>query len=190
MEGAPPPTDFLTAALAHRRERRERRTLAERCRAVRLLVLDVDGVLTAGGICLAEPAAEHKVFHVRDGSALKLWHRAGHHSAVITGRSSPLVQRRAAELGIATVVQGAADKLAAWERIVAEAGLPPEAVACVGDDLPDLGPLCRSGLAVAVADACPEARWVADYITAAPGGGGAVREVVALILRCQGLWRD
>jgi 3-deoxy-D-manno-octulosonate 8-phosphate phosphatase (KDO 8-P phosphatase) len=175
----------MTSVLARQRQRR---TLLERCVAIQMLVLDVDGVLTQGDICLAEPEGELKRFHVRDGSGLKLWHRAGKRAAIITGRSSPVVDRRARELGIEEVVQGAADKETAWRRLAAAAGLPGEAIATVGDDLPDLGPLEASGLAIAVADACPEVRWLADHVTQAPGGRGAVREVIALILRCQGLW--
>jgi 3-deoxy-D-manno-octulosonate 8-phosphate phosphatase (KDO 8-P phosphatase) len=163
-------------------------SLADRCRAVELLVVDVDGVLTDGGIVYGNGGLELKHFHVRDGAALKWWRDAGKRSGLITGRTSPLVEVRAAELGVAFVVQGAADKLPAFRRMLAEAGVEPAAVCYVGDDLPDLPPLRRCGLAVAPADACAEVRADAHYVTRAPGGRGAVRETIELILRCQGAW--
>jgi 3-deoxy-D-manno-octulosonate 8-phosphate phosphatase (KDO 8-P phosphatase) len=166
------------------------KTLRQRCTAIELLLVDVDGVLTTGGIGYGSPELEIKQFHVRDGSGLKVWHRAGKRSGIITGRSSPLVERRAAELGIGFVVQGAADKLPAYRRLLSEAGVADEAVCYVGDDLPDVPPLCVCGLAVAVADACPEARASAHYITQTLGGRGAVRETIELILRCQGHWNQ
>jgi 3-deoxy-D-manno-octulosonate 8-phosphate phosphatase (KDO 8-P phosphatase) len=164
------------------------KTLRERCAAIELLIVDVDGVLTSGGIVYGDPELEIKRFHVRDGSGLKMWHRAGKRTALLTGRSSPLVARRAAELGIAFVVQGATEKLPAYRRLLDEAGTVDEAVCYVGDDLPDVPPLSTCGLVVAVADACPEARHVAHYITRAQGGRGAVREIIEWILRCQGCW--
>jgi 3-deoxy-D-manno-octulosonate 8-phosphate phosphatase (KDO 8-P phosphatase) len=164
------------------------RTLAERCRAIEMLVLDVDGVLTDGGIIYSDAGVEVKQFHVRDGSGLKLWHWLGKRAAIITGRTSHLVEVRAAELDIHPVIQGSVDKLAAYRRILAEEGLKPEQVCCVGDDLPDLPVLADCGLAVAVADGCPEIRAAAHYVTRAPGGRGAVREIIELILQGQGLW--
>jgi 3-deoxy-D-manno-octulosonate 8-phosphate phosphatase (KDO 8-P phosphatase) len=164
------------------------KTLRERCAAIEVLVVDVDGVLTAGGIIYGGADLEIKQFHVRDGSGLKHWHQAGKRSGLITGRSAPLVARRAAELGIGLVVQGAADKLPAYRNLLAEAGVTAEAVCYVGDDLPDVPPMQACGLAAAVADACAEARAVAHYISGAAGGRGAVREVIELILRCQGRW--
>lgn len=164
------------------------KTLCERCLAIEMLVVDVDGVLTAGGIVYGEPELEIKQFHVRDGSGLKRWHQAGKRTGLITGRRSPVVDRRAAELGIGRVVQGAADKRAALDAMLADAGVAAEAVCYIGDDLPDVLPLRACGLAVAVADACPEVRAEAQYITRTMGGGGAVRETIELILRCQGQW--
>ena len=163
-------------------------TLAERCRGVRLLVLDVDGVLTEGSIVYGSGGLEVKHFHVRDGSGLKLWKLAGRRSALITGRSSPMVDGRAAELGVDFVFQGASDKLPAYQRLLADAALPPSAIGYVGDDLPDLPPMRHCGLAAAVADGCREVRAAAHYVTRAAGGRGAVREVIELILRCQGEW--
>jgi 3-deoxy-D-manno-octulosonate 8-phosphate phosphatase (KDO 8-P phosphatase) len=155
-----------------------------------MLVLDVDGVLTDGSIIYGDNGVEVKAFHVRDGSGLKLWHQAGKQSAIITGRTSPVVEVRAAELGVQRVIQGAANKLAAFEELLAQTGLRPEQVGCMGDDLPDLPLLLRAGLAVAVADACTEVRSAAHHVTRAAGGRGAVRQVIELILRCQGSWNS
>ncbi len=165
------------------------KTLAERCAAIELLVLDVDGVLTPGTIVYDENGLEQKHFHVRDGSALKLWQRAGRQAAVLSGRSSRAVEVRAAELEIRIVEQGAAEKLTAFRRILTRAGARPEQTACVGDDLPDLPLLLNCGLGIAVGDACPEVLATAHHVTRAPGGRGAVREAIELILRCQGKWQ-
>jgi 3-deoxy-D-manno-octulosonate 8-phosphate phosphatase (KDO 8-P phosphatase) len=164
-------------------------SLSQRCERIELLVLDVDGVLTDGAIIYADIGVEVKAFHVRDGSGLKLWQLEGKRAAVITGRTSSVVEVRAAELGVAPVIQGAADKLAGFRALLREVPVPPEQVCYVGDDLPDLPVLRRCGLAVAVADACPEVRAAAHYVTRAAGGRGAVREAVELILRCQGRWQ-
>jgi 3-deoxy-D-manno-octulosonate 8-phosphate phosphatase (KDO 8-P phosphatase) len=169
-------------------------SLRERCTPVELLVLDVDGVLTDGGIVYTaggpdgQALGEVKQFHVRDGSGLKLWHLAGRRSALLTGRTSPLVDLRAGELGVTFVRQGSADKLAGYQELLRQAGVEAGATCYVGDDVPDVPVLGRCGLAVAVADACAEARAAAHYITRTPGGRGAVREVIELILRCQGRW--
>jgi 3-deoxy-D-manno-octulosonate 8-phosphate phosphatase (KDO 8-P phosphatase) len=166
------------------------KTLRERCSAIELLILDVDGVLTEGGIAYGHPELEIKQFHVRDGSGLHLWHRAGKRTGLITGRSSPVVAWRAAELAIGVVLQGEAEKMPAYRRLLAESGIADEAVCYIGDDVPDLPPMRECGLAVAVADACAEVRVVAHYITQTPGGRGAVREAIELILRCQGHWPE
>jgi 3-deoxy-D-manno-octulosonate 8-phosphate phosphatase (KDO 8-P phosphatase) len=126
---------------------------------------------------------------VRDGVGLRYWGNAGKHAAIITGRDSPMVRRRAAELGIARVVQGAANKSVALQSILKAADLRPQQAAAIGDDLPDLPALRSVGLGVAVADACPEVRAVANFVTTAPGGRGAVRETIELIMKCQGSWR-
>jgi 3-deoxy-D-manno-octulosonate 8-phosphate phosphatase (KDO 8-P phosphatase) len=164
-------------------------SLADRCAAIELLLLDVDGVLTDGSIVYTDDGVEVKAFHVRDGSALKLWQHAGKRAAILSGRTSRAVEVRAAELGIAPVLQGRADKLPAYRELLAEVKLRPEQVCFVGDDLPDLPLLRNCGLAVAVADAAAEVRADAQYVTRAPGGRGAVRETVELLLRCQGLWQ-
>ena len=165
------------------------KSLMERCRAVRWLIVDVDGVLTRGEISYAAvggaTTTEIKSFHVRDGSGLKLWHLAGLRSAIITGRSSPIVAHRAAELGFSRVFQGASDKMPALAAILREDGIDPSAICYVGDDEPDVPLLKHVGLAVAVADACPSARAAAHYVTTAEGGRGAVREIIERILRCK-----
>jgi 3-deoxy-D-manno-octulosonate 8-phosphate phosphatase (KDO 8-P phosphatase) len=165
-----------------------RPSLAERVRAVDGLVLDVDGVLTDGRIVYADDGAELKFFHVRDGSGLKLWQLAGKRAAVVSGRRSKVVEVRAMELGLSPVVQGAADKLPALAEVLAAWGLPPERVAAVGDDLPDLPVLRSVGVGIAVGDACPELAADADYVTTARGGRGAVREAVEWLLKAQGHW--
>jgi 3-deoxy-D-manno-octulosonate 8-phosphate phosphatase (KDO 8-P phosphatase) len=163
-------------------------SLSDRASRVELLLLDVDGVLTDGGIGYADDQTESKWFHVRDGSGLKFWQLAGKRAAIVSGRRSAVVDRRAAELGIEPVLQGCGDKLVAFETVLAATGFRPEQVCAVGDDLPDLPVLLRCGLAVAVADACPEVREAAHYITAVPGGHGAVRDAVEWVLKLQGKW--
>ena len=164
--------------------------LAARAAAVELLLLDVDGVLTDGGVVYLDDGRELKRFHVRDGSGLKLWRAAGRRAAIVSGRSSPAVERRAAELGIGPVLQGRDDKLAAFDEVLSATGLRPEQVCAIGDDLPDVPVLRRCGLAVAVADACAEARAVAHSVTAVPGGHGAVRDAIEWLLKLQGRWAD
>ena len=163
-------------------------SLADRLALIELLVLDVDGVLSDGRITYADDGAEIKAFHVRDGAGIRFWLDAGRRAAIISGRDSPAVARRAEELGIAHVFQGAGAKLPALRRLLADTGLEPSRVCVMGDDLPDLPLVRQVGLGVAVADACPELRAAAHYITRLPGGQGAVREVVELLLREQGLW--
>lgn len=164
-------------------------TLHERCARIELLLLDVDGVLTDGSIIYHEGRSEIKAFHVRDGSGLNLWRRAGKRAAIISGRRSANVKMRALELGVRPVVQGAADKLPAFEELLRGQEISAERVCAIGDDVPDLPLLRRCGLAVAVADACPEAIADAHYVTRSPGGRGAVREVIERILQAQGIWQ-
>ena len=154
----------------------------ERARRIRLLVLDVDGVLTDGRLYLSATGEELKVFHVRDGSGLVAAQRAGIVVAIISGRDSPAVTRRAAELGIRHVRQGVSDKGTELDRLLAELAATPAELACVGDDTPDLPMLRRAGLAVAVADAHPALREAAHWITPSNGGQGAVRDVCDLLL--------
>lgn len=159
--------------------------LLERARRIRLLVLDVDGVLTDGRLYFSSSGEELKVFHVRDGAGLVAVQRAGIMVAIISGRSSPGVERRTAELGIRLVRQGATDKAHELEALSARVGTAREEIACVGDDTPDLPMLRRAGLAIAVADAHPEVIEAADWVTKAPGGRGAVREACDLLLHAR-----
>lgn len=164
--------------------------LQERCERIEMLVLDVDGVLTDGRIVYSDGGEELKAFHVRDGSGLKFWMHLGKRVGIITGRSSPVVARRAAELGVTAVIQGAEDKRVAYDKMLHDQGLPSSAVCCMGDDLPDVPLLRLSGVGVAVGDACAEAKTAAHHVTSARGGRGAVREVVEWILQAQGRWRE
>jgi 3-deoxy-D-manno-octulosonate 8-phosphate phosphatase (KDO 8-P phosphatase) len=154
----------------------------ERARRIRLLALDVDGVLTDGRLYLSAAGEELKVFHVRDGSGLVAVQRAGITVALVSGRDSAAVSRRAAELGIRHVHQAVADKGAELDRLIAALAIEPAETACVGDDTPDLPMLRRAGLAIAVADAHPALVEAAHWTTAAAGGHGAVREVCDLLL--------
>jgi 3-deoxy-D-manno-octulosonate 8-phosphate phosphatase (KDO 8-P phosphatase) len=155
---------------------------------VRLLILDVDGVLTDGRIIMDHEGRELKAFDVRDGHGIKLLREAGIAVAVLTGRSSPVVQRRADDLGISWVRQGVYDKVAAFEEIARAIGVTDEETCFVGDDLVDISLLRRVGVPVVVADGVEQARRVALYVTAAPGGRGAVREVCDLLLEAGGQW--
>jgi 3-deoxy-D-manno-octulosonate 8-phosphate phosphatase (KDO 8-P phosphatase) len=158
----------------------------ERARAIRLLVLDVDGVLTDGRLFISAAGEELKVFHVRDGSGLVAIQRAGITVAIISGRDSPAVTRRAKELGIRHVHQGVADKGALLDRLLGELGIAAEETACVGDDTPDAPMLRRAGLAIGVADAHPALLAAAHWVTRSSGGQGAVREVCDLLLSAHG----
>lgn len=160
-----------------------------RARRVRLLVMDVDGVLTDGTMILSERGDELKAFNARDGIALALARRAGLKTALVTGERSPIAKTRGDRLGIDAVILGARRKGEALDELLAGFDLPAEAAAYVGDDLLDVPALQRAGLAIAVADAAPEVQAVAHLVTRTPGGRGAVRECVELILRAQGTWR-
>jgi 3-deoxy-D-manno-octulosonate 8-phosphate phosphatase (KDO 8-P phosphatase) len=164
-----------------------------RARNIRVLLMDVDGTLTPGYVCLQtfpdSSVAEMKMFHAHDGAGVKLASIMGLRTGLITGRDSPANARRAREMGMEFVIQGQPKKLESYKAILTRAGVTDEEVAYVGDDLPDLPLLGRAGLAVAVADAVVEVKRVAHYITTVPGGQGAVREVVELILKAQGKWK-
>ncbi len=164
--------------------------LEERCQAVRLILSDVDGVLTDGGIVFVGHGIEIKRFHVRDGLGIRLWRAAGYRFGLITHRSSQIVKLRAAELGIDILRQGTEDKCAALASVLQELRLQPRQACYLGDDLPDLPPMREVGLGVAVADAALELRQVAHYVTALPGGAGAVRETIEMILKAQGRWDE
>jgi 3-deoxy-D-manno-octulosonate 8-phosphate phosphatase (KDO 8-P phosphatase) len=144
---------------------------------IRLLVLDVDGVLTDGRLYYGPRGEVMKSFHVRDGHGIKALRKMGIEIAVISGRRSQAVARRCRELGIRHVIQGAEDKLAAFAKLVGRLQLEPRQCACIGDDVPDIPLLKAVGLSYAVADAHPAAKKAARYATCLAGGWGAVREV-------------
>ena len=163
---------------------------SELIQPIRLLVLDVDGVLTDGRIVYDDSGGESKRFHVRDGTGIRLWLSMGRPVAVITARESEIVSRRMTELGVTQVRQGVADKGAAVGAIMEQADVTGEQSCYIGDDLADLVAMRRVGLPIAVADAAVEVRRAARWITRTPGGHGAVREVVEWILRRQNLWGE
>jgi 3-deoxy-D-manno-octulosonate 8-phosphate phosphatase (KDO 8-P phosphatase) len=166
--------------------------LLRRARRIRLLLMDVDGTMTDGGIRLLSwpdgAVTEMKVFDSQDGVALNMIRRAGVRTGMITGRESAANLQRVRELGVEFVAQNIHEKLPAFEDILARSGVSAEETAYVGDDLPDLVVMERVGLAVAVANATTEVKRQAHYVTRAAGGAGALREVVELILRAQGKW--
>jgi 3-deoxy-D-manno-octulosonate 8-phosphate phosphatase (KDO 8-P phosphatase) len=163
-------------------------TLLERARKTRLLIMDVDGVLTDGRIIHDYDGHELKVFDVKDGHGIVMAHRAQLRTALISGRESEVIARRAQELGIELVFQKIWNKLEVYEKILSDHRLMHDEVAYIGDDLVDIPLLRRVGLAVAVADAVDEVKVASHLITQRPGGQGAVREVIELILRAQGHW--
>lgn len=160
-------------------------TLVERAKDIRLLVLDVDGVLTDGRLYFSAKGEEMKCFHVRDGAGIVQLLRAGLQVAVISGRQSKAVERRMTELGVTWIRQGIEDKLAALRELLDILGLGPQAVACIGDDRAELPLFEVARLAVAVADAHVSVKSHAHFITQASGGQGAVREICDLILESQ-----
>ncbi|MBN1942631.1 MAG: HAD hydrolase family protein [Phycisphaerae bacterium] len=155
---------------------------------IRLLVLDVDGVMTDGRIILSASGEETKAFCVKDGSGMKFWKRLGGSLAIITGRESAVVSHRAAELGVDEIRQNRKDKLPALEEVFSALGVGPEATAVVGDDLPDLPMMRRCAFSACPADAVDEVRRQADFVCQAVGGRGVVREVVEHILKRAGTW--
>ena len=160
-----------------------------RAKKIKCVILDVDGVLTDGGIYVAPDGSElFKPFFARDGLAISLARKVGIQPALITGRASSIVANRAKELHIDLVYQGSLDKREAYADIKAKTGLSDEEIAYIGDDIVDLPILRRVGLPCAVGDAVPEVRDAAQIIAAAPGGRGAVREIYEIILKSQGLW--
>jgi 3-deoxy-D-manno-octulosonate 8-phosphate phosphatase (KDO 8-P phosphatase) len=165
-----------------------------RAKPIRVLLMDVDGTMTIGAVCLQSfpdgSVNEMKMFNAHDGAGIKLAGIMGIRTGLITGRDSPATARRARESGMEFVAQGQPRKTKAYEDILARAGVTDREVAYVGDDLPDLPILERVGLAVAVADAVFEVKRAAHYITTVEGGRGAIREVVELILKSQKRWKE
>jgi 3-deoxy-D-manno-octulosonate 8-phosphate phosphatase (KDO 8-P phosphatase) len=161
-------------------------SVRKRAQAIKLLACDVDGVLTDGTLYLNDRGEEMKAFAILDGHGIKLLQQTGVKVAIITGRNSQTVAHRARELGIEHVIQGASDKLAAWQTLIQSLALTPEECAYIGDDFPDLPVLRRCGLAVAVPNAASLVRAHAHYVARTRGGAGAVREVCELIMEAQG----
>ncbi|MEQ8514264.1 MAG: HAD-IIIA family hydrolase [Chromatocurvus sp.] len=155
---------------------------------VRLLVLDVDGVLTDGRLLYGNNGEELKAFNIRDGLGIKLLQRSGIDVAIITGRQSDIVRRRARELGIERVIQGREDKRQALEELCREQGLTLEACAYMGDDLPDVGAIRAAGCGLTVAGACAAAAQAAQWQSGCGGGEGAVREACEALLMARGDW--
>ena len=157
---------------------------------IRLLCLDVDGVLTDGGISIDDAGHEQKRFHVRDGAAMRMWARLGHETAVITGRDGMALRHRLRELGVRHVISGSKEKGGAFEALLAEIRIGADEAAMIGDDLPDLPILRRCGMPIAVRDASQEVLDVARFVTPRPGGSGAVRDAVEHILKAQNRWTE
>ena len=155
---------------------------------IKLLLLDVDGVLTDGRIIIDDRGVEAKFFHVRDGQGISLLMRAGIEVGFLTARSSSAVRHRARDLGVRLVFQGVQNKLQTYETIKQKARLKDEQIAYVGDDFIDLPVLRRVGLAISVRDGWSELTNSVDHVTTAKGGKGAVREVAELLLKAQGRW--
>lgn len=168
--------------------KKNQKSLSEKARRIKLLILDVDGVLTDGGIILDNNGNEYKCFHVRDGHGVKMLQRAGCVIAVITGRASKVVERRAAELGITDVHQKCLNKRDAYHTLMKKYALSDNEIAYIGDDIVDIPIMTRVGLPIAVSDADKETKKHALMITEHSGGRGAVREVTDFILKAKGLW--
>ncbi len=157
---------------------------------IRCLVLDVDGVLTKGDITYTSSGEELKTFHAKDGMGLAIAHAMGLQTAIITGRTSPVVERRAKELKISHVQMGSHNKSAGLQVVLDTLQVQAQEVAYMGDDLNDLGVMSRVGLAMTPQDGVPEIKDIAHYICRANGGQGAVREAVEYILKREGLWEE
>jgi 3-deoxy-D-manno-octulosonate 8-phosphate phosphatase (KDO 8-P phosphatase) len=157
---------------------------------IKLLILDVDGVLTDGSIILDNEGNEFKAFHVRDGHGIKMLEKAGINVAIITGRYSKVVDRRAKELGIKEVFQRCHIKSVAFDHLIEKFGLRPEEVAYIGDDIVDIPIFKRVGLSIAVSDATEETKAEAMMVTRNRGGKGAVREICEFLLKSKGLWQS
>jgi 3-deoxy-D-manno-octulosonate 8-phosphate phosphatase (KDO 8-P phosphatase) len=164
--------------------------LKDKAAEIRLLILDVDGVMTDGSIFYTNRGEEIKCFNVKDGHGLRLLMKAGIEVAIITGRESGAVELRAKNLGIKYVLQGIKDKGSSCLKLLDQEGLKKDQVCCIGDDLPDISMFSHVGFPVAVADAAKEVRDAASYVTQKTGGKGAVREVCELILKARGSWPD
>ncbi|MBS3757437.1 MAG: HAD hydrolase family protein [Desulfobacterales bacterium] len=160
-----------------------------RLQNIKLLLLDVDGVLTDGSLAYTNGQVETKVFHVRDGLGIKMLHQGGIKTGIVTGRSSAALIRRCRELGVDMFFDGIRDKAEVLDQIISDTGYNTDEIAFMGDDLPDLPLLKKIGLAIAVADAHELVCQQADIVTQTVGGRGAVREVCEMLLKSQGIWQ-
>ena len=164
------------------------RNLEDKAASVRLILLDVDGVLTDGAVVMYGDGLESKRFHIRDGIALVWAQRVGLKVGILSARHSASTTQRAAQLGISLVHQGVASKAATYDQILRDVSVTDAEVAYMGDDIVDLAVLRRVGLSAAPSDAVADVRSCVDFVSSYPGGGGAVRELVEMILRTQGHW--
>lgn len=162
--------------------------ILQRARAVRMIIFDVDGVLTDGSLFYDDRGEEYKAFNSRDGHGIKMLRASGVDTGIITGRTSNIVLHRARNLGIDHIFQGADDKLAAYGELLARVGLEPNQIAYMGDDVVDLPVMNRCGLAITVPDAPEEVKARCQLVTRAQAGRGAAREACELIMRAQGTW--
>ncbi len=163
-------------------------TVAAKAAKIKLILLDVDGVLTDGAVVIYGDGSETKRFHIRDGIALVWAQRAGITVGLLSARHSATTAQRAAQLGITLVHQGVSSKIDTYDQIVGDMVLNDQQVAYMGDDIVDLAVLKRAGLSAAPANAVPEVQARVDFISTQPGGEGAVREMVEMILRAQNQW--
>ncbi len=157
---------------------------------IKLLVMDVDGVLTDGGVIIHPDGSESKVFNVLDGHGIRMWHRAGLKTAIMSGRTAEATKLRAGQLEIAYVYQECTEKVPAFERLLKESDLSANEVAYIGDDVLDLPVMRRAGFAVAVNNATEDVKQHAHYVTSRSGGRGAVREMIEYILKKTGRWTE
>jgi 3-deoxy-D-manno-octulosonate 8-phosphate phosphatase (KDO 8-P phosphatase) len=162
----------------------------DRIQRIKLVMIDNDGVLTDGRIVFGDHGDELKFFDVQDGFGLTLLSRAGYKTVMISGKKCKVNKRRMKEVKFTAMYQNAFDKLKVFEAVLKKFKLKPEEVCYIGDDLIDLPPMRRAGFAVAVANAMPEIKQVANYVTERSGGRGAVREVVDMLLKTQGQWNE
>jgi len=164
--------------------------VSSKLKKIKLLLLDVDGVLTDGGIIYNDNGTETKVFNVKDGLGIKLLMDAGIHLGIVTGRRSNALYSRCKDLGIKLIYDGVGNKIDVLDALMDQTGVSAEEVAFIGDDLPDLGLMKMIGLSIAVGDANKTILDNADMVTSAKGGDGAVREACEAILKAKGLWKD
>jgi 3-deoxy-D-manno-octulosonate 8-phosphate phosphatase (KDO 8-P phosphatase) len=185
-------THFMEASLA--RVPKISPALKKRAAQIKLILMDVDGTMTDGGVTLlsqpGDTALEIKTFDAHDGQGLTLARTAGLRTGCITGRESSALLRRAQEMKMEFIYMKQPLKMPAYEEILQKSGVPDSAVAYIGDDLPDIPPMRRAGLAVAVGDAVPEVKKAAHYTTRALAGRGAVREAIELVLKSKGIWEE